>query len=47
MTQNKGDAHEMNAAQIPEYVYESLVRNLQPAIQIYYESNEGRQAFAE
>ena len=48
MTHNKRDIHEMDAAEIPEYyVYESLARSLLPAIQKYYESDEGKQAFAE
>ncbi len=32
---------------IPSYVYESLARCLLPAIQEYFESDEGKQAFAE
>lgn len=47
MTHNKSDIHEMDAAEIPEYVYESLVRSLLPTIQKYYESDEDKQAFAE
>lgn len=47
MTHNKGDIYEMDAAEIPEYVYESLARSLLPTIQKYYESDEGKQAFAE
>ena len=47
MTHNKGDMHEMDAAEIPEYVCESLARSLLPTIQKYYESSEGKQAFAE
>ncbi len=34
-------------SEIPKYVYESLARCLLPAIQEYYESDEGKQAFAE
>lgn len=37
----------MDAAEIPEYVYEALARSLLPTIQKYYESDEGKQAFAE
>ena len=47
MTHNKSDIHEMDAAEIPEYVYESLARSLLPAIQKYPESDEGKQAFSE
>ena len=47
MTHNKSDIHEMDAAEIPEYVYESLARSLLPTVQKYYESDEGKQAFAE
>ena len=31
----------------PEFVYESLARSLLPVIQKYYESDEGKRAFAE
>lgn len=37
----------MDAAEIPEYVFESLARSLLPVIQKYYESEDGRKAFAE
>ena len=37
----------MNAAEIPEYVFESLARSLLPVIQKYYESEGGKKAFAE
>ena len=47
MTHNKSDIHEMNATEIPEYVYESLARSLLPTIQKYYESDEGKLSFAE
>ena len=47
MTHNKSEIHEMDAAEIPEYIYESLARSLLPTIQKYYESDEGKQAFAE
>ena len=36
----------MNAAEIPEYVFESLARSLLPVIQKYYESEDGKKAFA-
>ncbi len=36
-----------NTADIPKAVYESLARTLLPAIQEYFESDEGKQAFAE
>ena len=37
----------MDAAEIPEYVFESLARSLLPVIQKYYESEDGKKAFAE
>ena len=37
----------MDAAEIPEYVFESLARSLLPVIQTYYESEGGTKAFAE
>ena len=37
----------MDAAEIPEYVFESLARSLLPLIQKYYESEDGKKAFAE
>ena len=37
----------MDAAEIPEYVFESLARSLLPVIQKYYESEGGKKVFAE
>ena len=37
----------MDAAEIPEYVFESLARSLLPVIQKYYESEGGKRAFDE
>ena len=37
----------MDAAEIPEYVFESLARSLLPVIQTYYESEDGKRVFAE
>ena len=37
----------MDAAEIPEYVFESLARCLLPVIQKYYESEDDKKAFAE
>ena len=37
----------MDTAEIPEYVFESLARSLFPIIQKYYESEDGKKAFAE
>ena len=37
----------IDAAEIPEYVFESLARSLLPVIQKYYESEDGKKAFAE
>ena len=37
----------MDAAEIPEYVFESLARSLLPVIQKYYESEDGKKVFAD
>ena len=37
----------MDAAEIPEYVFESLARSLLPVIHKYYESEDGKKVFAE
>ena len=37
----------VDAAEIPKYVFESLARSLLPVIQKYYESEDGKKAFAE
>ena len=37
----------VDAAEIPEYVFESLARSLLPVIQKYYESEDGKKVFAE
>ena len=37
----------MDAAEIPEYIFESLARSLLPVIQEYYESEDGKKAFTE
>ena len=37
----------VDEAEIPEYVFESLARSLLPVIQKYYESEDGKKAFAE
>ena len=37
----------VDAAGIPEYVFESLARSLLPLIQKYYEIEDGKKAFAE
>lgn len=44
---NTIETNEIDTAEIPEFVYESLARSLLPVIQKYYESDEGRAAFAE
>ena len=41
------DVNDVNSAEIPEFVYESLARSLLPVIQKYYESDEGKRAVAE
>ena len=48
MDKKKGfDVNDVNSAEIPEFVYESLARSLLPVLQKYYESDEGKRAFAE
>lgn len=37
----------VDAAEITEYVFESLARSLLPVIQEYYESADGQKAFAD
>ena len=37
----------VDAAGIPEYVFESLARSLLPVIQKYHESEDGKRAFDE
>lgn len=44
---NGYELNDVNSAEIPEFVYESLARSLLPIIQKYYESDEGKKAFAE
>lgn len=41
------ETNEIETAEFPEFVYESLTRSLLPVIQRYYESDEGKRAFAE
>ena len=41
------DVNDVDSAEIPEFVYESLARSLLPVIQKYYESDEGKRAFSE
>ncbi len=44
---NSNALNDINSAEVPEFVYESLARSLLPLIQKYYESDEGKRAFAE
>lgn len=37
----------VDVAEIMEYVFESLARSLLPVIQEYYESEDGKKAFAD
>ena len=37
----------VDATEIPEYIFESLARSLLPVIQKYYESEDGKKAFAD
>ncbi len=46
-TKKTNEANETDTAEVPEFVYESLARSLLPVIQKYYESDEGKRAFAE
>lgn len=39
-------SNEIDTAEVPAFVYESLARSLLPVIQKYYESDEGKRAFA-
>lgn len=41
------NVNDVNSDEIPEFVYDSLARSLLPVIQQYYESDEGKRAFAE
>ena len=48
MNAEKANIHTgVDAAEIPEYVFESLARSLLPVIQKYYESEDDKKAFAE
>ncbi len=44
---NSNDLNDIDSAEVPEFVYESLARSLLPLIQKCYESDEGKRAFAE
>ena len=46
-TEKANIQNSMDAAEIPEYVFESLARSLLPVIQTYYESEDGKRVFAE
>ena len=46
-TEKANIQNRMDAAEIPEYVFESLARSLLPVIQKYYESADGKKVFAE
>lgn len=46
-TKKINETNETDTAEVPEFVYESLARSLLPIIQKYYESDEGKRAFAE
>ena len=46
-TEKANIQNSMDAAEISEYVFESLARSLLPLIQKYYESEDGKKAFAE
>lgn len=45
--EKENNQNSMDTAEIPEYVFESLARSLFPIIQKYYESEDGKKAFAE
>lgn len=44
---NTIETSEIDTAEVPEFVYESLARSLLSVIQKYYESDEGKRAFSE
>ena len=44
---NTIETNEIDTAEVPEFVYESLARSLLPIIRKYYESDEGKRAFSE
>jgi len=44
---NTIETNEIDTAEVPEFVYESLARSLLPIIQKYYESDESKRAFSE
>ena len=46
-TEKANIQNSMDAAEISEYVFESLARSLLPVIQKYYESEDGKRVFAE
>lgn len=46
-TEKANIQNSMDAAEIPEYVFESLARSLPPIIKKYYESEDGKKVFAE
>ena len=46
-TEKANIQNSMDAAEIPEYVFESLARSLLPVIQKYYESEGGKKVFTE
>ena len=46
-TEKANIPNSVDATEIPEYVFESLARSLLPVIQKYYESEDGKKAFAE
>ena len=46
-TEKANIQNSMDATEIPEYIFESLARSLLPVIQEYYESEDGKKAFAD
>ena len=46
-TEKANIQNNMDAAEIPEYDFETLARSLLPVIQKYYESEDGKKVFAE
>ncbi len=47
MLEERNVAVDNNTSEIPKYVYESLARCLLPAIQEFYESDDGKKEYEE
>ncbi len=47
MPKERNVAVDNNTSEVPKFVYESLARSLLPVMQKYFETEEGKNAFAE